>query len=201
MNTIAEKSNAQATVKKNTIPVIDCDVHPNPRSYEDLNPYLSDYWRDFLTDCKWKGVFPGIPIMAIVANAGHRMDSIPPEGGLGCSSLSFYKEQVADRYNYANSILFPDSTFMLSASPQHEMATAVASAYNDWQIEHWLSKDPVSVVLLSLLHRTLLKQHVRLIASEATHKWFKLVYRFIPRMEVGETRDITQFGKLRYEMD
>ena len=51
-----------------------------------------------MTDCKWKGVFPGIPIMAIVANAGHRMDSIPPEGGLGCSSLSFFKEQVADRY-------------------------------------------------------------------------------------------------------
>jgi predicted TIM-barrel fold metal-dependent hydrolase len=141
MNTIAGKSNAQAAVKKNMIPVIDCDVHPNPRSYEDLNPYLSDYWRDFLTDCKWKGVFPGIPIMAIVANAGHRMDSIPPEGGLGCSSLNYYKEQVADRYNYANSILFPDSTFMLSASPQHEMATAVASAYNDWQIEHWLAKD------------------------------------------------------------
>ena len=36
MNTIAEKSNAQAAVKKNTIPVIDCDLHANPRNYEDL---------------------------------------------------------------------------------------------------------------------------------------------------------------------
>ena len=111
------KSSEQATIKRTIAPVIDCDVHPNPHSYEDLNPYLSPYWRDFLTDCKWKGVFPGIPIMAIVANAGHRMDSIPPEGGLGCSSLSFFKEQVADKFNYANSILFPDSTFHVISCP------------------------------------------------------------------------------------
>ena len=54
------------------------------------------------------------------------------------------------------------------------MSTAVASAYNDWQIEHWLSKDRVFVVLLSLLLKTLLKQHVKSIASEVTRKWFKL---------------------------
>ncbi|MBU8906241.1 amidohydrolase family protein [Desertibacillus haloalkaliphilus] len=141
MSTLVNKKDQKVVNRSKKIPVIDCDVHPNPKSYEDLNPYLSEYWRDFLADCKWKGVFPNIPAMAIVANAGHRMDSIPPEGGLGCSSLDFYREQVADRYNYANSILFPDSTFMLSASPQHEMATAIASAYNDWQIDHWLSKD------------------------------------------------------------
>ncbi|WP_216829879.1 amidohydrolase family protein [Alkalihalobacterium elongatum] len=152
MSTITDKSSEKSTKKRKLTPVIDVDVHPNPKSYEDLNPYLSNYWRDFLTDCKWKGVFPGIPFFAIVANAGHRMDSIPPEGGLGCSSVSFFREQVADKYNYSNAVLFPDSTFMLSASPQHEMATAVASAYNDWQIEHWLSKDPSlrgSVVIAS----------------------------------------------------
>lgn len=152
MSRTIEKSNKQNIVRRDILPVIDCDIHPNPHSYEDLNPYLSDYWKDFLADCKWKGVFPGIPIMAIVANAGHRMDSIPPEGGLGCSSLSFFKEQVSEKYNYANGVLFPDSTFMLSAAPQVEMATAVASAYNDWEIEHWLSKDPSlrgSVVIAS----------------------------------------------------
>jgi uncharacterized protein len=141
MDTVTNKS-INPTVAKNKLPVIDCDVHPNPRQYEDLNPYLNDYWRDFLNDCKWKGIFPNIPSMPIVANAGHRMDSVPPEGGLGCSSLSFFKEDVMDRYNYANAILFPDSTFQLAASPQHEMATALASAYNDWEIEHWLEKNP-----------------------------------------------------------
>ncbi|MBM4763375.1 amidohydrolase family protein [Bacillus sp. B15-48] len=141
LSTLTNKSDNPA-VAKNKIPVIDCDVHPNPKQYEDLNPYLSDYWRDFLNDCKWKGIFPNIPSMPIVANAGHRMDSVPPEGGLGCSSLSYFKEDVMDRYNYANAILFPDSTFQLAASPQHEMATALASAYNDWEIEHWLEKNP-----------------------------------------------------------
>ena len=35
------KSSEQATIKRTIDPVIDCDVHPNPHSYEDLNPYLS----------------------------------------------------------------------------------------------------------------------------------------------------------------
>lgn len=140
MSTVTESSQKNPAKRQKT-PVIDTDVHPNPRSYDDLLPYLDDYWAEFLTDAKWKGVFPGIPVMAIVANAGHRMDSIPPEGGLGCSSYEFFKEQVMDKYNYANAVLYPDSTFMLAASPQHEMATAVAKAYNDWQINTWLKKD------------------------------------------------------------
>lgn len=140
MSTVTESSK-KTPAKRQKTPVIDADVHPNPKSYDDLIPYLSDYWADFLTDAKWKGVFPGIPVMAIVANAGHRMDSVPPEGGLGCSSYEFFKEQVMDKYHYANAVLYPDSTFMLAASPQHEMATAVASAYNDWQMNTWLKKD------------------------------------------------------------
>lgn len=145
--------NEQAqSLKKTKTPVIDCDLHANPRSNEDLLPYLSPYWRDFLVDSTWKGVILGSPPMAVVANAGHRADSKTPEGGPGCSSISFFKEQVADPYNFAYAIIYPDGVFNLAASPQHEMATALASAYNDWQIEHWLEKDPMfrgSVVVAS----------------------------------------------------
>lgn len=140
MSQTLEKGNESATKEKSKIPIIDCDVHLNPRTYDDLLPYLDDYWRDFMKDANWVGLYQGVPPMVFV-NSGHRVDSTPPEGGLGGSSLSFYKEQVADKYNYAYSIIYPDSTFNLAGAPQARLATAVARAYNDWQIDQWLSKD------------------------------------------------------------
>ena len=142
MSTQLTNSGEQTLKKKTLTPVIDCDIHPNPRSYNDLLPYMNDYWRDYMVDCKFVGIFPGVPPLTLVTNAGHRTDAIPPEGGMSCSSLPFFREQVADKYNYAIGILNPDSTFNLAASPQAEMATNLAAAYNDWQIDQWLSKDP-----------------------------------------------------------
>ncbi len=142
MNTNLTNIDEQTAVKKKLAPVIDCDVHPNPRSYDDLLPYMNDYWRDYMIDCKFVGIFPGVPPLTYVTNAGHRTDVIPPEGGMGGSSLPYFREQVVDKYNYAVAILNPDSTFNLAASPQAEMATNLAAAYNDWQIDKWLSKDP-----------------------------------------------------------
>ncbi|MEH7275762.1 amidohydrolase family protein [Neobacillus vireti] len=139
MTNSIEKKVENTVMQKKKIPVIDCDLHANPRTMNDLLPYLSDYWADFLVDSQWIGVFAGAP--AMVTPTRYRKDSISTEGERACSSLSFFKEQVADRYNYAYAIIYPDAVWNLSASSQHGMATAVASAYNDWQIEHWLSKD------------------------------------------------------------
>ena len=30
--------------------MIDCDVHVAPASYQDLFPYLCDYWRQYITE-------------------------------------------------------------------------------------------------------------------------------------------------------
>lgn len=137
-NTVEE--NIDNTLNQKTkVPVIDCDLHANPHSQNDLLPYMSDYWKNFMIDCGWRGVFQGAPAMAILQR--NCLDSDTPEGGTGASSLRYFREQIADKYNYAYAVINPDATWFISASPQHEMAAAVASAYNDWQIEHWLSKD------------------------------------------------------------
>ena len=53
-------NSGELTFKKKTLtPVIDCDIHPNPRSYNDLLPYMNDYWRDYMIDCKFVGISPG----------------------------------------------------------------------------------------------------------------------------------------------
>jgi uncharacterized protein len=125
---------------KSEVPVIDCDIHPNPVRKRDLLPYLDDYWRDYMIASKFKGHLPTVDI-TLPVNGGLRADSKVPEGGPACSSIDFFRQQVMDEYNYSHAILFTDGTFFISGAPQREMATALASAYNDWLIEHWLSKD------------------------------------------------------------
>ena len=126
-------------LKKSKIPVIDCDLHASPKTFDDLLSYMPEYWRNFLTESGWQGVFQGAPPMAILQR--NLLDSQTPDGGLAASSLSDFREQVADKYNYSYAVINPDASFVISSSPQLELAATVASAFNDWQIEHWLSKD------------------------------------------------------------
>ena len=132
-----------STEEKNfqgAVPIIDCDIHPNPVRKRDLLPYLDDYWRDYMIASKFRGHLPTVDF-TIPVNGGLRADSKVPEGGPACSSVDFFKKQVMDEYNYSHAILFTDGTFFLSGAPQREMATAMAPAYNEWLIEHWLAKD------------------------------------------------------------
>lgn len=126
--------------QKAKIPVIDCDVHPNPVRKRDLLPYLNDYWRDYMIASKFRGTIPTVDI-TLPVNGGLRADSKDPNGGPACSSVDFFQKQVMDEFNYEAAILFTDGTFFISGAPQREMATALSSAYNDWLIEHWLAKD------------------------------------------------------------
>ena len=65
---------------------------------------------------------------------------VPPEGGQQGSSLSFMQQQLLDPYNVALGVLNP-----LGATGQgmrnHDLAAALATAINDWQIDKWTSKD------------------------------------------------------------
>ena len=131
---------------------------------------MNDYWRDYMIDCKFVGIFPGVPPLTLVTNAGHRTDAIPPEGGMSCSSLPFFREQVADKYNYAIGILNPDSTFNLAASPQAEMATNLAYAIMTGKLINGYRRILAFAVLSLLPPKTLLLLHVRLTGSAAIHK-------------------------------
>jgi len=101
--------------------VIDCDVHCAPESYDALFPYLSDYWRQYITEAgiRLNGVAHAYP-RGVVAPA-------PP-------SYEALAEHVPDL-----AILNCVTGFETHRNPY--FAAAVASAINDWVRDEFLARD------------------------------------------------------------
>jgi hypothetical protein len=128
---------------------IDADIHNVVPSTEALFPYLSDHWRETVTQTLFKGTVdssypPRAPTSA-------REGSKPAEGPPG-SSLPLLRDQVLDRDGVELGIL--TCTYAIDALRNPDAAIAFASAVNDWQIAEWLEKEPrlrASIVVPSQL--------------------------------------------------
>ncbi|HEX7064565.1 MAG TPA: amidohydrolase family protein [Bacillales bacterium] len=120
--------------------LIDTDIHERA-VYNDLIPYLDNPWKRYITDCHWlqeKHMPYTQPSIAGVDRADARV----PDGRPAGSDLEFMQKQLLDDIGHNYGIL----TGALDPSPSsmhgwYEMATALSTAYNNWQIENWLEKD------------------------------------------------------------
>jgi predicted TIM-barrel fold metal-dependent hydrolase len=118
--------------------IIDSDVHHNCPSPKALLPYLSEHWRQYMTDSGFKQV-PGSPYPKM---AGYgRMDSLPPGGGPPGSDPSFVKQQLLDEWNIEYAVLNSNYQGLAFLFNRH-FAAALATAMNEWTAEHWLDFDP-----------------------------------------------------------
>lgn len=120
--------------------LIDTDIHERV-SYEQLLPYLEQPWKRYITDSNWVQE-KHMPYTQPAVAGVDRADAKVPDGRPAGSDLGFLQEQLLDANNHEYGIL----TGALDPSPSsmhgwYEMATALASAYNDWQIDHWLERD------------------------------------------------------------
>jgi len=106
---------------------IDCDVHVAPASYDALFPYLSEYWRQYITEA-------GIRLNG-VAHAYPR--------GVAPAAPSSYDELasgVLDRAPAPRAVVLNCVTgFETHRNPY--FAAAVASALNDWMLSEFLARD------------------------------------------------------------
>lgn len=120
----AEKSAAPRTG------IIDCDVHPGPRSNDEIKAHLPQPFRD-----RWNGGgrgFFGNPVH------GARLDSKPPGGGGPGTDPDFLRAQLLDEFGIAQAILLPRAFCNLHPDP--DFGTAIAAAFNDWLAETWLGR-------------------------------------------------------------
>jgi predicted TIM-barrel fold metal-dependent hydrolase len=122
--------------------VIDCDVHHRLKGQEDLYPYLSDGWLDYV---KGPEPHPHIPLFAssfpfVNPQGGDRDDAIPPEGGPAGSSLSYMCEQLVDAFDMEHVVLTGPGLYV-AAGPNPYLTVEVARAVNDHMIERWLAED------------------------------------------------------------
>jgi uncharacterized protein len=121
-------------------PIIDVDVHHGWRTPADLANYLPREWRNLLE-------LPGDALAPIDAakgtfpNAyGHnkRLDAYPPGGSPPGSDYETLRRQLLDAQGITHAILsFDVGTNTGVANPY--LATAIARAANDWNLDNWLN--------------------------------------------------------------
>jgi uncharacterized protein len=108
------------------VDAIDCDVHCAPASYDALFPYLSDYWRQYITEA-------GIRLTD-VAHAYPRGIATPAP-----SSYEQLSEHVLETAGPRLVVLNCLTGFETHRNAY--LAAAVASAINDWMREEFLARD------------------------------------------------------------
>jgi predicted TIM-barrel fold metal-dependent hydrolase len=121
--------------------IADCDIHPARATATELYPYLDKRWHAHIETYgkhPYQGMMEGPPYPKAQPNASRR-DAWPPEGGPQGSSLSFMQKQHLDPNNVALGVLNPLNTGQ--GIRNQDLAAAICSAINDWQIEKWTSQD------------------------------------------------------------
>ncbi|MGZ3310975.1 MAG: amidohydrolase family protein, partial [Xanthobacteraceae bacterium] len=127
---------------KARVGIFDCDIHPKS-SLEDLRPYLSNRWWDYLQTYGQRqrhGYVKGFPYPKSQPLASRR-DSWPPGGGLPASDLDFMREQHLDFYGIEWGIMNPLSPTG-QGEQNDELSAAMAFAANEYQLEGWNRRDP-----------------------------------------------------------
>ncbi len=121
---VLDKTETQARV---AVKVVDVDVHPAPRTPEELRSYVPEPWRDL----EWSNeVFNavGSPIYE-APNKAQRRDAYSPTGGPPCSDPDFTEQQLFGDADVDYAIHIP-LTVHPTANPEHE--AAVCAATNAW---------------------------------------------------------------------
>src|SRR5215813_11285405 len=121
--------------------IADCDIHPARATKTELYPWLAKRWHEHLETYSvhaYQGMMDGPPYPKAQPNAARR-DAYPPEGGPQGSSLSFMQQQHLDPNNVVLGVLNPLNTGQ--GIRNQDLAVAICSAINDWQIEKWTAKD------------------------------------------------------------
>jgi predicted TIM-barrel fold metal-dependent hydrolase len=133
----------RAATQRQTLSVVDCDIHPAMRSPRELDEFLPARWREHLKvfgEHQRQGMANGLmhPRMSLGAA---RADAFPPGGGFAGSDLDFMRAQHLDPNGVEYGVLMamrPNG----ADERNLELGAALCRAANDWQIEMWVKKEP-----------------------------------------------------------
>ena len=118
-------------------PVIDCDLHNELPSLKTLYPYLPAHWVAYCNESAFVGPdandYP--KGAAISAQPGSKPANGPPG-----SDLALLRSQALDVWPTEIGIL--NCAYRVPAVHNPDLAAALASALNQWQIDEWLDKEP-----------------------------------------------------------
>src|SRR3954467_14217545 len=125
-------------------PVIDCDIHHEWAAPDELLPYLSEGWREYvLRPTRAGGAMLPFSTPQMWPNplgSGYRPESVPAGGGPPASDYGLLCEQLLDPNGVSRAVLAFESGGYLSTLPNPYLAAEIARAANDWSIDIWLSR-------------------------------------------------------------
>lgn len=137
---------------KPAVTVVDCDVHPHfVDGMKDLEPYLSTAWRKRLgmghAEAWAREVYASevsIPKNVLYTNpvGVMRRDTVPEDGSVPCGDPAFVVRDHLEANGIDRAVLVGGSVLGLGGLPDADLATALASAHNEWMSETWLAADP-----------------------------------------------------------
>lgn len=119
--------------------LIDCDIHQRSKGPQELFPYLPRVYQERIrlhdTGLSQRVGYPN------GGDRGYRSDAWPDDGSPPCSDLELLQRQHLDPYQVEFGILLGQEYRPIPTLPDIDYATALARAYNDWLLEHWLARD------------------------------------------------------------
>jgi predicted TIM-barrel fold metal-dependent hydrolase len=121
--------------------IIDADVHPWINGdIAGLRKYLSRAWWEHFNG---RHVLPNQWLRPPLARASsNRIDALPPGGGDAGSDPVFMKQEHLDKHNIAHAVLSSIQAGKLAALPNAGEALALATAFNEYFLNEFLSVDP-----------------------------------------------------------
>jgi predicted TIM-barrel fold metal-dependent hydrolase len=120
-------------------PIADCDVHEGMRSITELKPYLPEEWHMYFNRDSLGRLPAKHPYMH--PQGGTRLDLIHSDMTSDDMFPDRVREQLLDAFGIEAAMLVGTYVHQFTAMPQGRFASALASAYNDWLIDRWLSVD------------------------------------------------------------
>jgi predicted TIM-barrel fold metal-dependent hydrolase len=133
----AEYEGEGRTLSTPALTVVDADVHPYPRSAEEMEEYTPEPWRS--RDFRPKEPASRRQAQLYPSPHGHgaRVDTLPPDGSPASSDPDFTRRQLLERADVQYAILIPLGP-RPDVNSEHDAATCQAT--NDWLADTWLSK-------------------------------------------------------------
>jgi len=139
----AQEAPATGAAARRAVEIVDCDVHPSPRSNDELLEYFPEPWRSY----EARGPERPIDTFTLVSqtpNGGVRLDSVPPGGGKPGTDPAFAVEQMRRMGDLRHAILIP----LASARPRENADREAASCHatNLWLADTWIGRDNIDDV-------------------------------------------------------
>ena len=116
--------------------IIDSDAHENIASWEEIFPWLDRHWQRYFTEYGMAHYFQEPKPFGKVGT------SQPWEGGSLSTSVDLMERDLIGECGVDIAIINNAAHQFAAKEGWFEFWTAVAHAYNDWQIEHWLADHP-----------------------------------------------------------